>query len=560
MLKSLFIQNFVLIDNLDIAFDRGLSVITGETGAGKSIILGALSLVLGARADGKSIKKDSDKCIIEATFDISLYNLERFFVKNDLDYDADNCILRRELYASGKSRAFVNDSPVSLNILRELGSRLIDIHSQHQNLLLGDNRFQLKVTDAMAENDILLILYRKEYNHYIALRRQLKDLMEGAARSRQEEDYLRFQLDQLLEANLREGEQEELEQEQETLSHAEEIKGSLYKIAQLLQGDEEAGAVQLIKSALTTADSLEAFYPKAREIAERLRSAYIDLNDLAGDADAQKDDVEFNPERMEWVDDRLNVLYSLQQKHRVKTTAELIALRNDFERRLAAIDSFDEQIEDVKRQIKESRRELIQQAGVISAQRRVAAKAISEQLVAMIAPLGMPNTRFEVQITPRQEPDADGMDEVCFLFSANRNADLQPVAQTASGGEISRLMLCLKALIAGCTALPTIIFDEVDTGVSGDIADKMGGIMQDLGAKMQVITITHLPQIAAKGKEHYFVYKEDTDDRTATRLKKLTAAERVKEVARMLSGSALTNAAIANAKVLLTSTRNRHET
>lgn len=560
MLKSLFIQNFVLIDNLDIAFDKGLSVITGETGAGKSIILGALSLVLGARADGKSIKKDSDKCIIEAAFDISLYNLERFFVKNDLDYDADNCILRRELYASGKSRAFVNDSPVSLNILRELGSRLIDIHSQHQNLLLGDNRFQLKVTDAMAENDILLILYRKEYNHYIALRRQLKDLMEGAARSRREEDYLRFQLDQLLEANLREGEQEELEQEQETLSHAEEIKGSLYKIAQLLQGDEEAGAVQLIKSALTTADSLEPFYPKAREIAERLRSAYIDLNDLAGDADAQKDDVEFNPERMEWVDDRLNVLYSLQQKHRVKTTGELIALRNDFESRLAAIDSFDEQIEDVKRQIKESRRELVQQAGVISAQRRVAAKAISEQLVAMIAPLGMPNTRFEVQITPRQEPDADGMDEVSFLFSANRNADLQPVAQTASGGEISRLMLCLKALIAGCTALPTIIFDEVDTGVSGDIADKMGGIMQDLGTKMQVITITHLPQIAAKGKEHYFVYKEDMDDRTATRLKKLTAGERVKEVARMLSGSALTNAAIANAKVLLTSTRNRHET
>lgn len=560
MLKSLFIQNFVLIDNLDIAFDKGLSVITGETGAGKSIILGALSLVLGARADGKSIKKDSDKCIIEATFDISLYNLERFFIKNDLEYDADNCILRRELYASGKSRAFVNDSPVSLNILRELGSRLIDIHSQHQNLLLGDNRFQLKVTDAMAENDILLILYRKEYNHYIALRRQLKDLMESAARSRQEEDYLRFQLDQLLEANLREGEQEELEQEQETLSHAEEIKGSLYKIAQLLQGDEEAGAVQLIKSALTTADSLDAFYPKAREIAERLRSAYIDLNDLAGDADAQKDDVEFNPERMEWVDDRLNVLYSLQQKHRVKTTGELIALRNDFESRLAAIDSFDEQIEDVKQQIKESRRELIQQAGVISAQRRVAAKTISEQLVAMIAPLGMPNTRFEVQITPKQEPDADGMDEVSFLFSANRNADLQPVAQTASGGEISRLMLCIKALIAGCTALPTIIFDEVDTGVSGDIADKMGGIMQDLGAKMQVITITHLPQIAAKGKEHYFVYKEDMDDRTATRLKKLTAAERVKEVARMLSGAALTNAAIANAKVLLTSTRNKHET
>lgn len=551
MLKSLFIQNFVLIDNLDITFDQGLSVITGETGAGKSIILGALSLVLGSRADGKSIKKDSDKCIIEATFDISLYNLEKFFVKNDLEYDANNCILRRELYASGKSRAFVNDSPVSLTILKELGSRLIDIHSQHQNLLLGDNRFQLKVTDAMAENDILLILYRKEYTHYIALRRQLKDLMESAARSRQEEDYIRFQLEQLTEANLQEGEQEELEQEQETLSHAEEIKGSLYKITQLLQGEEEAGAVQLIKSALSTADSLEAYYPKAKEIAERLRSAYIDLNDLAGDADTQKDDVEFNPERLEWVNDRLNILYTLQQKHRLNTVEELIELRDDFESRLAAIDSFDDQIEGVKQQIKESRRELIQQAAVISAQRHVAAKAISERLVAMISPLGMPNTRFEVQITPKQEPDADGMDEVNFMFSANKNADLQPVAQTASGGEISRLMLCIKALIAGCTALPTIIFDEVDTGVSGDIADKMGGIMQELGAKMQVITITHLPQIAAKGREHYFVYKEDVEDRTATRLKKLTAAERVKEVARMLSGAALTNAAIANAKVLL---------
>lgn len=551
MLKSLFIQNFVLIDNLDIAFDKGLSVITGETGAGKSIILGALSLVLGARADGKSIKKDSDKCIIEATFDVSLYNLEGFFLKNDLEYDEKNCILRRELHASGKSRAFVNDSPVSLAILKELGSRLIDIHSQHQNLLLGDNRFQLKVTDALAENDILLILYKKEYNHYQALRRELKELTEAAARSQQEEDYLRFQLEQLAEAGLKAGEQEELEQEQETLSHAEEIKGSLYKISLLLQGDEEAGAVQLIKNALSTAESVESYYPQAKELAERLRSAYIELDDLAGEADARKDDVEFNPERLEWVNDRLNEIYTLQQKHRVDTVEELIRIRQEFEEQVEAIGSYGEQIEKVKGQLKESKRELIQQAGIISAQRQNAAKLISERLVAMITPLGMPNTRFVVQVTPKPEPDADGMDEVSFLFSANKNADLQPVAQTASGGEISRLMLCIKALIAGSTALPTIIFDEVDTGVSGDIADKMGDIMQDLGTKMQVLTITHLPQIAAKGREHYFVYKEDMAERTVTRIKKLAKDERVKEVARMLSGSALTNAAIANAKVLL---------
>lgn len=551
MLKSLFIQNFVLIDNLDIAFDKGLSVITGETGAGKSIILGALSLVLGARAEGKSIKKDSDKCIIEATFDVSLYNLEGFFLKNDLEYDEKNCILRRELHASGKSRAFVNDSPVSLAILKELGSRLIDIHSQHQNLLLGDNRFQLKVTDALAENDILLILYKKEYNHYLALRRELKELTEAASRSQQEEDYLRFQLEQLTEAGLKAGEQEELEQEQETLSHAEEIKGSLYKIGLLLQGDEEAGAVQLIKNALSTAESVESYYPQAKELAERLRSAYIELDDLAGEADARKDDVEFNPERLEWVDDRLNEIYTLQQKHRVDTVEELIRIRQEFEEQLDAIGSYGEQIEKIKGQLKESKKELIQQAGVISAQRQNAAKLISEKLVTLISPLGMPNTRFAVQVTPKPEPDADGMDEVSFLFSANKNADLQPVAQTASGGEISRLMLCIKALIAGSTALPTIIFDEVDTGVSGDIADKMGDIMQDLGTKMQVLTITHLPQIAAKGREHYFVYKEDMAERTVTRIKKLARDERVKEVARMLSGSALTNAAIANAKVLL---------
>lgn len=550
MLKSLFIQNFVLIDSLDIHFDKGFSVITGETGAGKSIILGALSLVLGQRADGKSIKNGADKCIIEAVFDITNYQLEPFFLENDLEYDRESCILRRELFASGKSRAFVNDSPVSLAIVKELGARLIDIHSQHQNLLLGDNRFQLKVIDVMAENEILLILYRKEYMRYQSLRKELKELKEKAVQTKQEEDYVQFQLEQLDDARLTEGEQEELEQEQETLSHAEEIKGALYKITSLLDSDEQGG-LQLIKEALSTADALESFYPKAGEIAERLRTAYIDLNDLASETDVLKEDVEFNPERLEWVDDRLNTLYSLQQKHHVSTVEELIAIRDKYATQLQEIGSFEEQIAEMEQQVETSRRELLQQAAVLSGQRKVAAEAMAEQLVKMILPLGMPNTRFRVDVLPKEEPGPDGMDDIRFMFSANKQAPLQPVAQTASGGEISRLMLCIKAMIAGFTALPAIIFDEVDTGVSGDIADKMADIMQDLGSKMQVITITHLPQIAAKGRAHYFVYKEDTDDRTVTRIKPLAKDERVKEIARMLSGASLTQASMANARDLL---------
>lgn len=550
MLKSLFIQNFVLIDSLDIQFDNGFSVITGETGAGKSIILGALSLVLGQRADGKSIKNESDKCVIEAMFDISKYQLEPFFQLNDLEYDANSCILRRELFASGKSRAFVNDSPVSLTVIKELGSRLIDIHSQHQNLLLGDNRFQLKVVDVMAENEILLILYKKEYSRYQSLKKELKELLEKASQTKQEEDYVRFQLEQLSEAQLVAGEQDELEQELETLSHAEEIKGSLYKITELLEGEEQGG-VQLIKEALSIADSLERYYPKAREIAERLRTAYIDLNDLASETDVLKEDVEFNPERLDWVNERLNTIYTLEQKHRVSTVEELIELQDKYQLQLKEIDSFDDQIVLLNSQLEVSHKELLQQASVLSEQRKVASKAMEDQLVGMIVQLGMPNTRFRIDFISRAEPEHDGMDDIRFMFSANKSGDLQPVAQTASGGEISRLMLCIKAMIAGFTALPAIIFDEVDTGVSGDIADKMGDIMHDLGTKMQVFAITHLPQIAAKGKEHLFVYKEDTTDHTITRIRKLTSEERIREVARMLSGASLTNASLANAKELL---------
>ena len=556
MLKSLFIQNFVLIDSLDICFNPGFSVITGETGAGKSIILGALSLVLGQRADGKSIKQGADKCVIEAIFDVSKYQLEPFFLGNDLEYDPESCILRRELYASGKSRAFVNDSPVPLAILKELGTKLIDIHSQHQNLLLGDNRFQLRVVDVMAENEILLILYKKEYTRYQGLRKALSTLKERAAQSKQEEDYIRFQLDQLEEANLQPNEQEELEQEQETLSHAEEIKSSLYRVSSCLDGEEQ-GVVSLLKESLSSMDALERYFPRAKEIAERLRSAYIDLNDLASEMEGMIEDVEFNPDRLAWVNERLDTLYALQQKHRVSSVDDLIALRDQFRAQLTDIESFDEQIAALEKQVQDAYKELLQQAAVLSEQRKVAAVAFAQQLVQMVAPLGMPHTRFQVEVVPRKEPESDGMDEIRFLFSANKSMALQPVAQTASGGEISRLMLCIKAMIAGFTALPTIIFDEVDTGVSGDIADKMGHIMQDLGSKMQVFAITHLPQIAAQGEAHYFVYKEDVKDRTLTRIRPLDKEERIREVARMLSGSALTEASLANAKDLLGMTADR---
>lgn len=550
MLKSLFIQNYVLIDSLDIEFANGFSVITGETGAGKSIILGALSLVLGQRADGKSIKKEADRCVIEATFDISLYQLEPFFIANDLEYDARHCILRRELYASGKSRAFVNDSPVGLNVLRSLGTRLIDIHSQHQNLMLGDSRFQLDVVDVLADNEIPLILYRKEFSRYQSLKRDLKELTEKSRQNRQEEDYIRFQLEQLHEARLTDGEQEMLEQEQETLTHAEEIKGALYKITELLSGDEQGGLLQ-IKEALQTATSLERFYPQAKEMAERLRSAYIDLNDLSSDADSQKEDVEFNPERMVFVEERLNLIYTLQQKHHLNSVAELIALQEKYTAQLQEIDSYDNQIEALQLQVDATFKELMQQALVLSEQRKIASLGLARQLVEMIAPLGMPNTRFSVDFKTKSSPDADGIDEICFLFSANKSGDLQPVANTASGGEISRLMLCLKAMIAGATALPAIIFDEVDTGVSGDIANKMGDIMHELGTKMQVMAITHLPQIASKGIAHYYVFKKEENDRTITQIKQMDTEERVIEIARMLSGAALTEASMANARDLL---------
>ena len=550
MLQSLFIRNFVLIDELHIRFDEGFSVVTGETGAGKSIILGALGLVLGQRADSKSIQSGADKCVVEAVFDVSAYQLEDFFLSHDLEYDAKNCILRRELMSSGKSRAFINDTPTPLSVLKALGDRLIDVHSQHQNLLLADTQFQMNVVDIMAKTESLLVAYRREYDRYQSVVRQLEELEALAAKSRQDEDYLRFQVEELRAAQLTAGEQEELEAELETLSHTEEIKSALYKVTDNLIG-EERGVVQQLKEALHDVEALEAYFPKAKDFADRLRSAWTDMADLASETDVLKEDVEFDPNRLEWVNERLNTIYSLQQKHRVPSVEELLAIQQQLTTQLSAIDLFDEQMETLTKQRETIYEALMVQAGALTARRHEAATEIEQQLVDRMVLLGIPNTRFGIELWPKEKLSADGMDEVCFLFSANKNEALKPVAQTASGGEISRLMLCIKAMIAGFAALPAIIFDEIDTGVSGEIADKMADIMQDLGQKMQVITITHLPQIAAKGRAHYFVYKEDTAERTLTRIRLLTTGERVNEVARMLSGASLTDAAVANAKALL---------
>lgn len=550
MLQSLFIRNFVLIDELHIRFDEGFSVVTGETGAGKSIILGALGLVLGQRADSKSIQSGADKCVVEAVFDVSAYQLEDFFLSHDLEYDAKNCILRRELMSSGKSRAFINDTPAPLSVVKALGDRLIDVHSQHQNLLLADTQFQMNVVDIMAKTEPLLVAYRREYDRYQSVVRQLDELEALATKNRQDEDYLRFQVEELRAAQLTAGEQKELESELETLSHTEEIKSALYKVTDNLIG-EERGVVQQLKEALHDVEALEAYFPKAKDFADRLRSAWTDMADLASETDVLKEDVEFDPNRLEWVNERLNTIYSLQQKHRVPSVEELLAIQQQLTTQLSAIDLFDEQMETLTKQRETIYEALMVQAGALTARRHEAATEIEQQLVDRMVLLGIPNTRFGIELWPKEKPSADGMDEVCFLFSANKNEALKPVAQTASGGEISRLMLCIKAMIAGFAALPAIIFDEIDTGVSGEIADKMADIMQDLGQKMQVITITHLPQIAAKGRAHYFVYKEDTAERTLTRIRLLTTGERVNEVARMLSGASLTDAAVANAKALL---------
>lgn len=551
MLQSIYIRNYALIDELDISFTSGFSVITGETGAGKSIILGAIGLLLGQRADVKAIKNGASKCIVEARFHIANYGMEGFFADNDIEFDPEECILRREVSASGKSRAFINDTPASLAQMKLLGEKLIDIHSQHQNLLLNKEGFQLNILDILAQDEALLNRYQELYGRYKGVCRELEDFIAQAEKSRQDEDYIRFQLEQLEDADLKEGELTALEQEAEMLSHAEEIKAGLYRAGQLIDG-EENGALSMVKECIQSLQGISRVYPQADEWRERLHSCYIELKDIGHDFSVAEEEVEFNPGRLDFVNERLNLIYNLQQKHRVESLEELIALTDKYREQLEAITSFDDRIAALNRQKEELYAQVLKEAAALTAVRSEAARYIEAQMQALLVPLGMPNVRFAVDMSARKEPDNKGMDSVTFLFSANKNGTLQNVASIASGGEIARVMLSLKAMIAGAVKLPTIIFDEIDTGVSGSIAEKMALIMEDMGRQnRQVISITHLPQIAARGIAHYKVYKEDTETGTLSHIRLLDKEERVKEIANMLSGTTLTEAALNNARVLL---------
>ncbi len=551
MLQSIHIQNYALIDRLDIDFTSGFSVITGETGAGKSIILGAIGLLLGQRADVKAIKNGASKCVVEAKFRIATYDMEAFFEENDIEYEPEECIIRRELSANGKSRAFINDTPASLAQMKVLGERLIDVHSQHQNLLLNKEGFQLNILDILAQDDKELSDYHRLYTDYKQVSRELEEFIAQAEKSRQDEDYIRFQLEQLEDADLKEDEQTSLEQEAETLSHAEDIKAGLYKASQLIDGD-ESGSLSLVKEAMQTLQSVSRVYTPSQEWGERLNSCYIELKDISREISGAQEEIEFNPARLDFVNERLNLIYNLQQKHRVDSVEALIELTDKYRNQLNTITSFDETIVKLNKRKEDLYAQVLAQAAVLTECRSRSARQIEEQMQALLIPLGMPNVRFAVEMTTRKEPDAKGMDSVTFLFSANKNGTLQNVASIASGGEIARVMLSLKAMIAGAVKLPTIIFDEIDTGVSGSIAEKMALIMQDMGKQnRQVISITHLPQIAARGIAHYKVYKEDTETGTNSHIRLLTREERVREIANMLSGSTLTEAALNNARALL---------
>ncbi len=555
MIRSLHIENYALIGRLDIELHSGFSVITGETGAGKSIILGALGLLRGQRADTKAIKRGEKRCVVEAEFDVSQYGLERFFTEHDLDFDGQSCIIRRELTAAGKSRGFINDTPVPLTLLKDLGDSLIDIHSQHQNLLLGHEDFQLNVLDTVAQNRPLLTAYQTTFGLLRQARQELREAEEQAGRNREEEDYLRFQFAKIDEAQLHAGEQEALEAESEMLTHAEEIKQELYEARQCVESDgDDADVLGRLRQALTALHAVSGKLPAAQELAGRIDSCYIELKDVAEELEQRAEAVEYNPARLDIVNERLNVIYDLERKHHVETVEQLLALGEELSRRLADIDNSDERTAALQARCRDLQTQAEQQAAQLSATRRKAGQEVARRMETSLRPLGMPNVRFDVQTDFRTDRlTASGGDAVTFRFSANRNGDLQDVAHVASGGEIARVMLSLKALLASAVKLPTIIFDEIDTGISGSTAEKMARMMRDMGDRgRQVISITHLPQIAAMGAHHYRVYKEDNADTTSSHIAELTGEERVEEIAHMLSGEHLTEAAVENAKELLT--------
>lgn len=550
MLKQLYIKNFTLIDELYIQMHPGFSVITGETGAGKSIILGAIGLLLGNRADSKSIKADRDRCVIEAHFDLSKYDMQQFFTDNDIDEDLSDTIIRRELTAAGKSRAFINDTPVSLTKMRELGEQLVDIHSQHQNLLLQKEDFQLNVVDIIAQDEKQRKNYEAAYNQYKQANQKLNALKAEIEKNRENEDFLRFQFKELDEAQLQNGEQEELEQEYEMLSHSEDIKTALYQADNHLSGD-DGNIIERLKQTSEQLANIKDVYPEVTELLERIDSSYIELKDIAQEVNGLTDHVEFDPARLETINERLDKLNSLQQKFHVRDLGELIETYHQLKEQLSHIDHSDEDVEALEQEVTQLLEKAQKQAKELTAIRTKAAQKVEEEMKQRLIPLGIPNVRFSISLTEKPLSH-DGGDKVSFLFSANKSTPLQPVTQVASGGEIARVMLSLKAMISGAVKLPTIIFDEIDTGVSGKIAEKMAQIMVEMGNhERQVLSITHLPQIAAMGSHHYKVSKEETDEGTISRMTELSQQERIQEIAQMLSGSDVSEAALANAKELL---------
>lgn len=553
MLKKLDIRNFTLIDHLEMALYPGFSVITGETGAGKSIVIGAIGLLLGNRADAKQVKRGCDKCIIEATFDLSIYHsdvLKDFFEDNDLDYEPEECLLRREVNANGKSRAFINDTPVTLALMRELGEQLIDVHSQHQNLLLSKEDFQLNVVDIIARDRQQLADYRAAFAEYRSAQRRLEELREQIATSRDNEDFLRFQQKELSDANLASGEQEQLEQEAELMSHAEDIKRALHEADYGLSGD-DTGIVNLTRSIAAQLRSVADVYPEAQELAERLESCFVELKDISQEIASKVDDVEYDPQRFNLITQRLDTIYTLQQKFHVQTVDELLDRLNGINAQLDNIDNSDEELQELERSVEKLHAVCVEKAVVLTDMRRKSATVVEQELSKLLVPLGIPKVRFKVEVSPA-DLSTNGADKVMFLFSANSSTDMQPVSQVASGGEIARVMLSLKAMISKAIGLPTIIFDEIDTGVSGRVAEQMAHIMRDMGkANRQVLCITHLPQIAAAGSTHYKVAKQETEQGTVSTMTQLSDEQRITEIAQMLSGSDVSQAAVDNAKSLL---------
>lgn len=549
MLNQLIISNYALIDSADIRLENGFTVITGETGAGKSIMLGALALILGQRSDTSAMRDKEQKCVVEAHFNIESYGLKPIFAAEDIDYD-DNTVIRREILPSGKSRAFVNDTPVTLNFLKELTQHLIDIHSQHQNLLLGEFTFQLMVVDTVAGNKTIKTNYQNEYHKLRQLQKERATLVEKNEKQKADRDYWEFQVNQLLEANLQEEEQTALEKELEQLNHTEEIQSAL-SLGQTFLSEQEPSVVDMLFQINNEISRVAPFINQGSELEQRLKSAYIELKDISVEIAGIVTATEFDPQRLRWVQERLDTIYSLQQKHHVDNVKALIEIRQNLEEKLAMLNSFDEQVTKLDQAIKQQLDTVKKLAAELTKRRNSVFPNIKNTIEKQLHELGMPHARFEIAHNRSEQLREDGADEIQFLFTANKNGTLADIPKVASGGEMSRVMLSIKSLLSSTKGLPTIIFDEIDTGVSGEIADKMGRIMQTMANDIQVISITHLPQIAGKGSQHFKVFKNDDADQTVSQIKLLNNDERIEEIAGMLSGAQVSEAALTNARDLL---------